>query len=61
MLNAITQALSSVVGWIGTVVTSVVDSTDGELNALLPVLAVSIGISLVMLTVKIIKRFAWGA
>lgn len=60
MLDAITTALTQVITWIGSVLTAVVSST-GALKDLLPVLAVSIGIALVMLTVKIIKRFAWGA
>lgn len=60
MLNAITTALSSVISWIGTVLGAVVD-TEGALSSLLPILSVSIGIALVMLTARVIKKFAWGA
>lgn len=60
MLNAITTALSSVISWIGTVLGAVVD-TEGAMNSLLPILSVSIGIALVMLTARVIKKFAWGA
>lgn len=60
MMDAVTTALGTVIEWVGTVVTAVV-STDGELNALLPLLAVGISISALMLGVKAIKSFAWGA
>lgn len=59
MMEAVTTALGTVIDWVGTVVTAVV-STDGELNALLPLLAVGISISALMLGVKAIKSFAWG-
>lgn len=60
MLESITTALGQVITWIGSVLTAVV-STTGALKELLPILSVSIGIALVMLTVRVIKKFAWGA
>lgn len=60
MLEAITSALTTVIGWIGTVVTSLVGET-GELKALLPLLAISCAISAFMLGVKAVKSFVWGA
>lgn len=60
MLEAITTAVPAVIGWIGSVVTALT-TADGELYALLPIVAVGIGVSGVMLGVKAIKSFAWGA
>lgn len=60
MLEAVTTALSTVIGWVGTVVTALT-STEGELSALLPLLAVGVAVSALMLGVKAIKSFIWGA
>ena len=57
MMSAVTEALSTVISWCGTVVTAVL---SGELSALLPLLAVGVAISALMLGVKCIKSFAWG-
>lgn len=59
MLEAVSTALETVIAWVGTVVTALT-STDGELSALLPLLAIGISISALMLGVKAIKSFAWG-
>lgn len=59
MLEAVTSALTTVIGWVGTVVTALT-TTDGELSALLPLMAIGISISALMLGVKAIKSFAWG-
>lgn len=59
MLEQVTTALSTVIDWVGTVVTALT-STDGKLSALLPLLAVGVAISALMLGVKAIKSFAWG-
>jgi hypothetical protein len=59
MMEAVTTALETVIGWVGTVVTAITTS-EGELYALLPLLAVGISISALMLGVKAIKSFAWG-
>ena len=58
MLAGITDALDTVIEWIGTVLTAV---TSGSLSGLWPLLAIGIAISIVMLVVKVVKRFAWGA
>lgn len=60
MLEAVTTALSIVIGWVGTVVSALVQ-TDGELSSLLPLLAVGVAVSALMLGVKAIKSFIWGA
>lgn len=60
MLEAVTDALSTVIAWVGSVVTALV-GTDGALKDLLPLLAVGVAISALMLGIKAIKSFIWGA
>lgn len=60
MLDAVTSALSTVISWVGSVVSAVVGA-DGALRELLPLLAVGISVSALMLGVKAIRSFAWGA
>lgn len=60
MSEAITTALTTVISWVGTVVKALTQA-DGELSALLPLLAIGIAVSALMLGVKAIKSFAWGA
>lgn len=60
MLEAVTSALTTVISWVGSVVTALT-STDGALSALLPLLAVGVAISALMLGIKAIKSFIWGA
>lgn len=60
MLEAVTSAITTVLGWIGTVIDSLL-TADGDLNALLPLLAVGIGISAIMLGARVIRSFIWGA
>lgn len=57
MMSAVTSALTTVISWCGTVVSAVL---SGELSELLPLLAVGVAISALMLGVKCIKSFAWG-
>ncbi len=59
MLEAVTTALGTVIEWVGTVV-SALTGTDGDLAPLLPLLAIGVAISALMLGVKAIKSFAWG-
>lgn len=59
MLEAVSTALETVISWVGTVVTALT-SSDGGLSALLPLLAIGISISALMLGIKAIKSFAWG-
>lgn len=63
MLQAVTDAITSVLTWIGTFIDALVTggSTPGALNALLPLFAVGIAISAVLLGVKIVKSVVWGA
>lgn len=60
MLAAVTSALSTVITWVGTVVTSLTSSTGG-LSELLPLLAIGIGISAFLFGIKAIRSVTWGA
>ena len=64
MLNAVTNAISTVIGWIGTVITALTDTTSttpGALTPLLPLFAVGIAVSAILLGIKMIKSVVWGA
>ena len=65
MISAIGSALNNVLGWVGTVIGSIVNAPTaqggGELNALLPVFAITIGISLVLFGIKIVRSLTFGA
>lgn len=58
LLGAVTDALGTVIGWVGTTVTALI---SGQLSALLPLLAVGVAVSALMLGIKAIKSFIWGA
>lgn len=60
MLNAVTTAIDDVITWIGSFITALT-STSGALYPLLPLFAVGIAISAVLLGVKIVKSVVWGA
>ena len=60
MMEAVTAALTTVISWVGSVVTALVGA-DGALSELLPLMAIGIAISSLMLGVKAIKSFAWGS
>lgn len=59
MLEAVGTSLTTVIGWCGTVLNAVV-TTNGELSALLPLWAVGIAISGLMLGIRVMRGFAWG-
>lgn len=58
MLNAVSSALTQVIGWVGTVVTSI---TTGQLASLLPLFAIGIGISVLLFGIRAIRSIVWGA
>lgn len=60
MLASITSGVTTVIGWIGSVVTALVGS-EGALADLLPLFAVGIACSAVFFGVKAIKSLVWGA
>lgn len=63
LMGAVGNAITSVLGWVGTVLTSLLSTGEnaGALSPLLPLFAVGIAISAIMLTVKLCKTFIWGA
>lgn len=60
MLDAVTSALTQVLTWIGTVVTSITGAS-GDLKELLPLFAIGIAISVFLFGIKAIKSIIWGA
>lgn len=60
MLAAVTTAIGDVISWVGTVITALT-GTNGALAPLLPLFAIGIAISAVLLGVKMIKDIVWGA
>lgn len=59
MLASVTTGITTVIGWVGTVVDSLL--TSGELAQLLPLLAIGVSISALMLGIKVIRSMIWGA
>lgn len=59
MIESATTGLTTAISWVGTVVTALTSST-GELNSLLPLIGISVGVSALMLGIKGIKSFSWG-
>lgn len=59
MLEAVTSALSTVVSWVGTVVTSLL--SGGALTALLPLFAIGIAVSALLFGIKAIRSITWGS
>lgn len=60
MIEAVGTGITSVIGWVGNVITAMT-GTEGALNELLPLFAIGISISAVLLGVKVIKSVVWGA
>lgn len=60
MLELVTSGITSVIGWVGTVVSSIVGES-GQLAELAPLFAIGISISAILLGVKIVKSMVWGA
>lgn len=60
MLEAVTNGLGTVITWVGTVVDALV-TAEGALAELLPLLAIGVAVSALMLGIKAIRSFIWGA
>lgn len=58
LLDAVTSSLSTVIQWIGVVTSHLI---NGSLKHLLPLFAIGIAISAILLAVKIIRSVVWGA
>lgn len=60
MLDAVTSGISTVIEWVATVVDSFV-GTEGSLNGLLPLFAIGVSISAILLGIRIIRGLIWGS
>ena len=60
IITEIGSALGHVLDWVGDVIGALVNS-GGHLNALLPVFAITIGISLLLFGIKIVRSLTYGA
>lgn len=60
MLANVTSGITTVIGWIGTVVNSIIGEA-GELKELGPLFAIGISISAILLGVKMVRSIVWGA
>ena len=60
MLSAVTSGISTVISWIGTVITALVGE-NGALSDLLPLFAIGIAISAILLGIKVIRSVVWGS
>lgn len=58
LLTAVGSAITTITGWVGGVVT---DLLSGELAPLLPLFAIGIGVSAILLAIRVIRGFIWGA
>lgn len=59
MIAAVGDALTTVISWCGDVLTAVT-TESGALADLLPLWAVGIAISALMLGIRVMRGFAWG-
>lgn len=60
MLEAVTSGITTVISWIGAVLDALL-TTEGALAPLLPLLAVGVAISAILLAIKVIRGIIWGA
>lgn len=59
MMSAVTTALAEVITAVGSVV-SALTGESGALAPLLPLFAIGVSISLLMVGIKVIRGFTWG-
>lgn len=59
-LTSVLSAFDVIWIWFKNVVGNIVGST-GKLNALLPLMAIAIAISVLFVAIKIIRTFTWGS
>lgn len=60
MLTAVSDAITTVLGWVGTTITALT-SDKGALHELLPLFAITVSVSAIMLGIRVIRGFVWGA
>lgn len=59
MLAAIGSAVTQLITWVGQVISAIV--AEGAMSDLLPVFAIGIGVSVILVAVKIIRKVCWSA
>lgn len=59
MLEAVSSGITTVIGWVGDVVEALV-GTDGALAALLPLFAIGVAVSAILLGIKIVRGLIWA-
>ena len=60
MLTHVTSGITTVIGWIGSVINALF-AESGALSELAPLFAIGVAISAIMLGVKLIKGMIWGS
>lgn len=60
MIDALSSVFSQLITYVGQFITALTSQT-GALKDLLPLFAIGIGISLIMVCVKIVRKVVWGA
>lgn len=60
MLAAIGSAVTQLITWVGQVISAIVGA-EGAMSDLLPVFAIGIGVSVILVAVKIIRKVCWSA
>ncbi len=58
MIAAVTSALTTVIDWVGAVVSAI---TTGSLSSLLPLLAIGVAVSAFFMGIKAIRGVIWGS
>lgn len=66
MLQAVGDVLTAFIGWVGEIVSSLLQAggegaAAGALNPLLPLFAIGIAVSVFMVAFKAIRKVTWGA
>lgn len=59
MMASIGNALTSVISWVGQVV-SAITAEAGALSELLPIFGIGIGVTVLMLGIRVLRGFTWG-
>lgn len=60
LMSAVSSGVSTVIGWVARVISALVKDS-GTWNALLPLFAIGIAISAILLGIKIVRSVVWGA
>lgn len=60
MLASVTSGVTTVIGWVGEVISALVGES-GALADLLPIFSIGIAISAILFGIKCIKSVVWGA